>query len=162
MICLGKGLIALKEKVLICIFAYAVAFLFSFNYYQSGIEMYQDALAGKIYLLPPSEESIKQHQQKAMSLQKSIQDAKHHTYNSSETQEPDPQKILLDIRTETYNKHISTPPSGANPPPIVLKQQLLLAKDKRSSLMINSFTATTVVLIGAYFYWSKRKGRNDS
>ena len=111
-----KGLFVLKEKALICILAYAMAFLFSYNYYQSDIDKYQEIMLNQAKY------------EREYKLFKKIEDDLGKPKNAS---------------SELFN-------------PALANGYWNNAKEKRSSLMINSFAATTVVLIGAYFYWERR------
>ena len=145
-------MIALKEKVLICIFAYAVAFLFSFNYYQSDIEMYQGALAGKIYLFNPSQEELARHEERKLE-QKAEQERAKKEYEKS----PNGLNHFL-----YYNQIPLNEPKSSNPPREKILSLLDDAKDKRKTMMINSFGIATVCLAALFLITNKAKAGGKS
>lgn len=106
----------MRDKILLCCLVYLVVFLFSYNYYQSDIEKYQEIMLNH------------EKYEREYKLFKKLEDDLGKPKNAS---------------SELFN-------------PALAKRYWDDAKEKRSSLMINSFAATTIVLIGAYFYWERR------
>lgn len=93
-----------------------MAFLFSYNYYQSDIDKYQEILLNQAKY------------EREYKLFKKLEDDLGKPKNAT---------------SELFN-------------PALAKKYLDATKEKRSSLIINSFAGTTVILIGAYFYWNRR------
>ena len=106
----------MRDKILLCCLVYLVVFLFSYNYYQSDIDKYQEIMLNQAKY------------EREYKIFKQLEDNLGKPKNAS---------------SELFN-------------PALAKRYWDDAKEKRQTMMINSFAVTTVVLIGAYFYWERR------
>ena len=120
--------------------------------------MYQDALAGKIYLFNPSQEELARHEERKLEL-KAEQERAREEYVKS----PDAIKDFLYFASKTaYKNHLAVEPLPSNPPREKILSLLDDAKDKRKTMMINALTIVTVSLAALFLITNKAKAGGKS
>ena len=146
----------MKQKVLLAIGIYALSFVFSYNFYQSDIGKYQDALLGKVFLFIPNENDFLLHNQKADELAaKAVEKKKNYETAKNTNQQ---QSVLDRFRFYSlqadaiYRTHMINKPIEYNPPKQRIQELLADAKEKQKSIMINSFAITTALIAGLILY----------
>ena len=146
----------MKQKVLLAIGIYALSFIFSYNFYQSDIDKYQDAMLGKVFLFIPNENDFLLHKQKADELvAKAVEKKKNYEYAINTNQQ---QSVLDRLRffslqaDAIYKTHMANKPIQYNPPKQRIQELLADAKEKQKSIMINSFAITTAFVAGLLLY----------
>lgn len=146
----------MKQKVLLAIGIYALSFIFSYNFYQSDIDKYQDALLGKVFLFIPNENDFVIHKQREQQLA-SILKEKRRSFDDAKNSEQ-PQYVINQSSfaylqaNNNYKFHINNPPIQYNPPKQRIQELLADAKEKQKSIMINSFAITTAFVAGLLLY----------